>query len=271
MGRRGHPVHVRNAIILKTMSAAYDNYDYPSYWLERSYEHNSELLAIRSILEKIPKIKKGLEIGAGYGRLLPAYCFRTKKIILSDPSAKLLSIARNKNKKEKKIVYLQSKLENLPVQTKQRDFDLIIMVRVLHHITNVAKAFEIINKLLNKNGYLILEFANKTNLKATVRQFFKGNLTYPLEIDPIDLRSKKSKKMKTLPFINYHPDQIIEMLENSGFEILEKRSVSNIRSCFLKRTLPLNLLIDLERALQKPLSAINFGPSIFILAKKEDR
>jgi len=253
------------------MTAAYDNYDYPSYWKDRTYEHLSELWAIKALLQKIHSIKKTIEVGAGYGRLVPSYHYRTKKILLSDPSAKLLAIARKKYKKDKKVEYLQSKLENLPKQIPTKEYDLVVMVRVLHHINNVKSAFEIIHKLLKKNGYFILEFPNKTNLKATFRQFIKGNLTYPLEISPIDIRSKKSIKKNTLPFINYHPDQIISLLKETGFEIIEKRSVSNIRSCFLKRTFPIEFLLEIERVLQKHLSVINFGPSLFILARKGDK
>ena len=107
------------------------------------------------------------------------------------------------------------------------------MVRVLHHIEDIDNAFEIISNLLKKGGYFILEFPNKSHLKANIRHFLKGDLTFPINIFPIDIRSKKHVKKNTLPFINYHPDQILEKLKEKGFEIVEIRSVSNIRSTFL--------------------------------------
>lgn len=253
------------------MPSAYDTYDYPSYWEGRTYEHESEVISLKSLLEDIPKVKKAVEIGGGFGRLLPAYEYRVKNIYLTDPSAKLLSLARKRNKNIKNVKYIQSTLENLPEKIKLRNFDLAIMVRVLHHIENIDKAFKIINKMLANNGYFILEFANKSHLKATVRNMFSGNITYPMEIQPVDIRSKKSKKNKTLPFINYHPDQIMEKLEEHGFEVIQTLSVSNIRSSFLKRNFPLNFLLDLEKILQKPLSGMRFGPSIFVLARKRDK
>ena len=75
------------------MGAHYDSYDYPAYWQDRDYEHNSEIEAIKAFLGKIPEINNILDIGTGYGRLTPTYSFRAKKIILSDPSSKLLSKA----------------------------------------------------------------------------------------------------------------------------------------------------------------------------------
>ena len=121
---------------------------------------------------------------------------------------------------------------------------------------------------IKKGGYFILEFANKFHFKAQGREFLKGNFTYPLDIFPKDIRSKGSKRKKTLPFYNFHPDQIKETLTTKGFEILETRSVSNIRSPFIKRAVPINTLLALERIVQKPFARIGFGPSIFILSKK---
>ena len=250
------------------MPAAYDNYDYPSYWDSRDYEHGSEMLAIKTLLESIPKAKKAIEIGGGFGRLVSSYSFRVKKILLTDPSAKLLSHARKENQNSKKIDFLQSRLENITEKTKSRNFDLAVMVRVLHHIKDVDAAFKIVHRLLSKNGYFILEYANKRHIKATMRHLLCGNITYPMEIHPVDISSKKSLKQKNLPFINYHPDQMIQKLESSGFEIVKTLSVSNIRSTFLKRMFPLKFLLDIEKLLQKPLSRVKLGPSIFVLAKK---
>lgn len=252
------------------MPAAYDNYDYPSYWKSREYEHLSEFLALKELISKISKINKIVELGAGYGRLLPSYQFRAKKIVLTDPSAQLISIARIKNSKYKNVKFIQSKLQNLLKNKSLRQFDLAIMVRVLHHIENIDEAFEVIFKLLTERGYLILEFPNKSHLKANLRNIIKGNLTFPLNIFPIDIRSRKHIKDKTLPFINYHPDQIIEKLKQHNFEIIETRSVSNVRSTLVKKLFPVHTLIDLENILQAPLAKLNFGPSLFILARKKD-
>ena len=251
------------------MPAAYDTYDYPSYWEGREYEHSSEIIALKSLLQKIPKIKTVLEIGAGYGRLTPTYLYRGKKIILSDPSLKLLGLAKKEFKQDKKIKLIQSKAENLANKIRTKSIDLAVMVRVIHHLKDPGKVFKIIHKTLKPGGYFILEFANKRHGKAVFQQICKGNLTFLLDIFPKDIRSKKHKKKKTLPFINYHPDNIIHMLEESGFKLVEKRSVSNIRSDHMKRWLTPDTLIKLEETLQKPLSCINFGPSIFLLLRKK--
>jgi ubiquinone/menaquinone biosynthesis C-methylase UbiE len=101
------------------MPAAYDMYDYPSYWIGRDYEHRSEVIAIEGFLKSIPKINRVLDIGAGFGRLTKTYLFRSKKVILSDPSSKLLKIARDEYQ-AKNIKYIQCRVEKLNKKIKRK-------------------------------------------------------------------------------------------------------------------------------------------------------
>lgn len=250
------------------MPAAYDTFDYPGYWIGRDYEHKSEVLALRTFLQKIKKINTILEIGAGFGRLVPSYAFRAKKIILSDPSSRTLKSAREAFSEKKNIKYIHSSLENLPSKIRPSSVNLIIMVRVMHHIIDVDNAFKIIYKMLAPGGYFIFEFANKRHIKATLKEIVHGNFSFLTDLATTDIRSAKSIKRGTLPFLNYHPNKIREILEQYDFETIEKRSVSNIRSQFLKNILSTEILVAISGFLQKPLSYMDFGPSIFILARK---
>jgi ubiquinone/menaquinone biosynthesis C-methylase UbiE len=246
------------------MPAAYDKYDYPQYWEGRKYEHESEILAMKAFVSKIKKLDKIVEIGSGYGRLVPSYEYRAKRVILVDPSSKLLKIAR-KNFDNKKYKFIHSKLENMGNKVKVNSVDLVILVRVLHHIEDIDEAFRKINKLLKNGGYFILEYPNKKHIKAIVMEFLKGNLTFAFDIFPKDRQSDKSC---CLPFKNYHPDVIKEKLNINNFKVIQRRSVSNIRNDYIKRLFPLEVLIAAEKLLQIPLSFINFGPSVMILSKK---
>ncbi len=251
------------------MPAAYDNYDYPSYWKGREYEHDSEVIAIRSFLETIPEIGRVLELGGGFGRHVPNYIYRAKSVVLTDPSAKNLSIALNELKDYKNLKIRQMKLENAKTKFKKGSFDLVIMIRVLHHIEDIDEAFSIISRFLSPGGYLILEFANKIHFKAVIKNFLKGNFTYLMDTEPIDRRSKKMIKRGSLPFINYHPDTVEQSLKKYGLNIVERRSVSNIRNPFLKKYLPESFILSLEKITQLALAYLNFGPSIFVLARKK--
>lgn len=251
------------------MPAAYDQYNYPEYWIGRDYEHQSEVIAIRDFLDNIPKLESIIDIGAGFGRHTPTYIYRAKKIYLTDASAKLLKGAREKLFKYPKIKYLQSTVQNLPIKLKGKKFDLAIFVRVLHHIQDPREAFDAIDQIIQPGGYLILEYANKIHGKEIIKNFLKGDFTFPIDIFPEDKRTAKTIKKGSIPFLNFHPDTIKDMLKQRKYKIIELRSVSNIRSPFLKRYIPLSVLLSLESLLQGPLAWLKFGPSIFILARKD--
>ncbi len=250
------------------MAAHYDTYDYPAYWEGREYEHKAEEIAIKGLLNLVPEIGTILEIGAGHGRLIPTYSFRAKKIIVSDPSSKLLKIAKDTTK-DNKTKFIHSGLDGLNKKIRTRSIDLVLLVRVLHHMEDPKESFKKIHKLIKNDGYFILEFANKCHFKAVTSNFIKGNFTFLADIFPKDARSKKTKKKKSIPFKNYHPDYMFNNLEDAGFEIIEIRSVSNIRSNWTKKYLSTDMRLSLEKHTQKPLAKINFGPSIFLLAKKK--
>lgn len=252
------------------MPALYDRYNYPLFWKGREYEHESEVLAIQSFLNKIPHINRLIDIGAGYGRLTPYYLYRAKRSVLIDSSAKMLKMAKDKisvigGNRVSNVKYIQTGTNKLSKKVKNGTFDVVLCVRVLHLTDNVSGALLMIRKLLSKNGYVILEFPNKLHGKALARHLAKGDIKYSKNTTAIDRRQQMNC---TLPYMNFHPTEIQKELINNGFRIIEKRSVSNIRSSFLKKHLPLNVILVLESMLQRPLSYLNFGPSIFILAKK---
>jgi 2-polyprenyl-3-methyl-5-hydroxy-6-metoxy-1,4-benzoquinol methylase len=249
------------------MPAHYDNYDYESYWHGRDYEHSCEIIAIKSFIDRIPKIKTILDIGAGYGRIAPTYMYRAKKVILSDPSSKNLMKAKSLLK-FKNIKYIHSTLENLPNKIKKSSIDVVVLVRVMHHLNDVNASLKTISSMIKQKGYLILEFPNKKHLKAVFFEFLRGNFTYPLDIFPKDIRCAKSIKNNSIPFNNYHPDMVRMLLEENNFKIIETRSVSNVRSRFFKNNSSTKSLISIEKSLQIPLARFNFGPSIFVLAQK---
>lgn len=267
MGRECRPVHGGHALKLLLMTAAYDTYDYPRYWQERDYEHESEILAIGSFLSKIGKINSLADVGCGFGRLVPAYKRSSKKVTLIDPSQKLLNIAKKKCVSSK-FIFSKSDVEDLKTKIKKNSFDTVLMVRVMHHVEDIDQAFQNLNFILKKDGYLIIEFANKLHGKALILNLLRGNFTFPIDIFPVDIRSKKNKKKNSIAFNNYHPSLIKEKLRENGFKIKEIRSVSNFRSESIKNIVPQNILLSMESLLQKPLSRVYFGPSIFILAKK---
>lgn len=249
------------------MSTPYDSYDYLSYWEDRSFEDYCERLVIEQFLKKIGQRQAIIDIGGGFGRLLTVYAPFFKKCVIADPSAKLLEIGQNLNKEIKNVSFKKASLPKLPF--KGKSFDVALMVRVSHHLTSLFPSFKEISRLLKDKGFLILEVANKIHFVARVRAFLAGDFSFTKDQSPIEKRSPESISHQTIAFSNHHPQKVLNDLKGAGFSTKLIFSVSNFRHPLFKKIFPTRLLLFFENCLQAPMGRLFFGPSLFILAKKE--
>lgn len=247
------------------MIVSYDSYDYPRYWRGRQYEDQAEKKALKRLLKNISG-QNLVDIGGGYGRLAPTLLKKFKNVTIVDPSSKLLRIAKKRMTDYHGLTFKKGRAESLPLGN--RKFDAAVMVRVSHHLPDLEKALGEINRVLRKNGFLILEFANKTHLKSLIKQAAKRNWPYLVSHLPANLSSKKN-----LLFFNYHPSHIKSLLLTNNFRIVKAVSVSNFRNPLFKKMLPMPLLLWLEFhfSLLTSCFPFHFGPSVFILAQKADK
>jgi len=239
----------------------YDEFNYQAYWEKRKYENIAGKYALKTLLDKInlTSNKKLIDVGAGFGRLADVYGQKFKHATLVDPSIKNLEIAKKKLG-TKGFTFTQSTGSELPFENES--FDVAVFVRVIHHLKDPRKVLEEINRVLEKDGWLILEFANKKHFKATLLDFHNKNDN----LEPIDISDLDS----SLPFKNYHPKWIENLLRDIGFKIVKKLSVSNFRNPLIKKIVHYRILLAIEMVAQKALGIINFGPSIYVLAKRID-
>lgn len=248
------------------MPAPYDLFDYQQYWLGREYEDVSEKIALKRFFKVIGEKPNLIDVGGGFGRLTETYINFGKKIVLIDPSEHNLAIAREKFGKTEKIVYRKASLPDLPFA--DDSFEVVVMVRVMHHLADSQKTLMELSRILKPDGYLILEFANKIHFLARIKALFRGELSFTSNFKTYEKRSQESISKKKIIFLNHHPRKIFNDLQKSDFRILEFLSVSNFRNPIMKKVVPLKVLIFFESICQKWLSNLFFGPSIFILAKK---
>ncbi len=241
--------------------ADYDDpsFNYQQYWNARQYEHFAEELVLKKFFNFIPQKESLVDVGGGFGRLVPLYAPAFKKSVLVDPSERLLEDAQKLTKKHDNLEVINGTASKLPLKSKS--FDAALMIRTVHHLSSPDKAFKEINRILKPKGFFILEFANKLHFKAIVKAFFTLNFYFFTDHTPIE-------KSEEIVFFNLHPTAIVSLLRKNGFKIVKAVSVSNFRTTFLKRVLPLKILLFLERIAQRIFPAYTTGPSVFILAQK---
>jgi len=254
------------------VKAPYDSFDYPEFWKGREYEDRAERIALEKLLSKIPQKGSLIDIGGGFGRLAQIYAPEFKKCLLVDPSEKHLNLGQKNLKNFKNLQFKKGIGENLPV--KDATFDVVLMVRVVHHLPDPEKTFREASRVLKPSGYFVLEFANKIHFLARLRAFLKGNFNFASNLQSLDQRSPASLASGTIPLFNHHPKFILERLEKANFQIISLLSVSNFRHPILKKIIPLPILVFLEKYFSLFVSHFSFlsyfGPSIFILCQKKE-
>jgi SAM-dependent methyltransferase len=232
----------------------YENSTYRTDFWEgqgREYEDLAERIALRRLIP--PAGRRILDIGAGFGRLADLYA-GYDQVVLLDYSQSQLAYARERLGDER-FVYVAADIYRLPLATSA--VDTTVMVRVLHHLVDVPRAFEQVQRAIRPQGTFVLEFANKRHLKNIARRLL-GRGPNPFDRQPYEFAD--------LHF-DFHPAWVGIALHEAGFDPGPRRSVSLLRSGLLKRTFPARLLAALDGALQRVTAPLTPAPSVFVRSR----
>ena len=214
----------------------------------RGYEDRVERIALGRLLP--PHGRRLLEIGAGFGRLTDEYD-AFGQVVLLDYSLSQLQYAQEHLGRSTRFVYVAADAYHLPFHPGV--FDGATMVRVLHHMASVDVVLTQVRRVLAPSGVFVLEHANKRNLKAMFRHLLKHQGWNPYDLAPVEFVELN---------FDFHPEHIRRELQQAGFIVQTRLSVSLFRLERLKETMPLDLLTALDSLFQ--LSGLLYAPSVFV-------
>ena len=238
-------------------------YNYQDYWVGREYEDAAERMAIKRLLRG-RHFDKAVDVGGGYGRLSKYLVNFADHVTLAEPSQQQLDIGaaylKDTPQVERKL------LQAADLKLSAKSVDLVLVVRVLHHLPDPSPEFEEIARVLKPGGTFLLEFANDAHFLNRIRYSLHGKR---VPRTPVDIRSEANKNDKEPPFVNHHPKTIIKKLHEAGFEVEATLSGSNLRSPTLKRVLGKKPLLAVEKVMQPLLAPFYFGPSVWLRLKKK--
>ena len=220
----------------------------------REYEDRAERIAIHAMLP--PRGKRLIDIGAGAGRLGDMYV-GYDEVILMDYARSTVIEARDRWQHDQRFKFVAADLYQLPFV--DGAFDTIVMIRVIHHIVDVARALSNIAAALKPSGAFVFEFANKRNLKSMARYALGRQRWSPYDRSPVEFVELN---------FDFHPEWMQTQLQYAGFEVKTKRAVSTFRVGALKRLLGAKRLAAIDGALQRPLAALAVSPSLFVLSHR---
>ena len=105
--------------------------------------------------------KEILDFGGGTGLLALPLAKQAKSVTLVDISEKMLEQARLKVEQQdiKNIQFLEQDLLENPLK---QEFDLIVVSRVLHHMSDLDTALSLFHQHLRENGQLLIADFTKT-------------------------------------------------------------------------------------------------------------
>ncbi len=238
------------------------NHNYLHYWDGRAYEHDAEVLAIDRLL-KGKHFKHAVDVGGGYGRLSAVLTQYADKVTLAEPSQQQLDIAKEYLKDFPTVERKLMQADHL--QFKDSSVDLVTVVRVIHHLPDPSAEFQEIARILDPEGYFLLEFANYANFKNRIKHALRGK---KMPLEPVDIRSEANKRKDIIPFVNHNPATVRRQLAHAGLRVEKTLSVSNLRSPGLKKVLPRGGMLALENLMQSTLARSYFGPSTVFLVRK---
>ena len=238
--------------------ATYEDLGYRDvFWAARAYEDECDRIALRALLP----LSGGwlIEVGAGFGRLAGEYRGYDSVVLLDSSDVHVAAAAEAVGGDPKYEVRLGDAAA-LPFPDGY--FDAAVCVRVLHHFDDPAPVIRELGRVVRPGGVLVLEYANKRNLKAIARHLLGRQDWSPFEPGAVEYK----------PFHHDHaPADMRRALRRAGFSTERMRAASLFRLPALTRRLPPRKLARLEGLLQEPLGSITPGPSVFVLARRQDR
>lgn len=235
----------------------YDDLRYRDvFWAARDYEDRCDRIAIRALLPATGE--RLLEVGAGYGRLAGEYR-GYREVVLLDASEAHVSAAHEQFRDDPRIRVERGDAYALPFE--DGSFDVVVCVRVVHHLERPAAVFAEFARVLRPGGVLVLEFANKRNLKAILQHALGRQDWSPFTIE----------RHEYLPLhFDRHPLEVRRLLRRAGLRVEVVRAVSLLRLPMLRGRIPARWLAALEGPLQGPLGSVTPGPSVYLRARKAE-
>lgn len=143
------------------------------------------------------KLGKVLDIGAGTGLFLSGLKKRGWDTDGTEPSANARAFAKNK------FGISLKKQDFLEIKYSKEQYDLVVLNNVLEHLPKPKETLKKVNKILKKNGHLLLAIPNIEGLGASLF----GKYWYGVDV-PRHL-------------FQFSPKTIKRLLDESGFNVLK--------------------------------------------------
>jgi len=199
-----------------------DDYDYRNFWKGRDYEQWAERRVLTRLFNRVEQTPWLVDFGCGFGRNVVHYCQHAEHAVLIDYSLRNLENAASRLAKgieSGHIFLMRADLYRLPFVDDA--FDTGLIVRVLHHLSQVDEALVEMGRTVGSQW--ILDVPVKHHIFARVRGLFRGETRRLSNWEPKSLGTAGG------PFVNFHLAAVRHTLGEHGWDSNLVASVNNFR------------------------------------------
>lgn len=218
----------------------------------REYEDAAERIALGKLAPVTGR--RIAEIGAGFGRLAELY-LGYEQIVLVDYSRTLLTAAAERWGKDPRFVFVAGNIYQLPLVNNV--LDTLVMVRVMHHLADVPAALAQLRRVTHSGSTLVVEYANKRNLKSLMRWAARKQNWSPIAREPLEFVELN---------FDFHPSWMEDRFTDAGLQVQRRYGVSHFRLGALKQRIPAAVLAQADSLLFGVGGQVAVAPSIFVQA-----
>jgi SAM-dependent methyltransferase len=154
---------------------------------------------------------------------------------------------------DQRFVFVAGNLYDLPLASGV--LDSLVMVRVMHHLADVAAALAQLTRVLHGQSVAVLEYANKRNLKAIARWLLRQQRWSPFALEPIEFVALN---------FDFHPQWMAAQLGATPLSVQQQFAVSNFRLPFLKQRVNAQQLAKWDQYLFQLGGRFPLSPSVFL-------
>jgi len=226
-------------IVKETASICdYNKTSYSKFWTSpsKSLLDKKERRIIRNL---IPPVSGWfVDLGCGYGRLLPTYMNLNRQIVLVDYALNLLEESSQRYSQDG-IYFIAADVYHLPFR--DNVFDCGLSVRLFHHINAPQSFLNEVTRIFRKGARLVLSYSNKRNM---LRIFKHGAKAF---------RHDHEEYSEML--FGTHPGYFAELCRNAAFRIERTRGTGFLDQ-FFRVNSSFDHLLGRMRFLALPISIV---------------
>ena len=177
-----------------------------------------------------------------------------------DYSRTLLTSAAERWGKDPRFVFVAGNIYQLPLANQV--LDTLVMVRVMHHLADVPAALTQLRRVTHSGSTLVIEYANKRNLKSLMRWATRKQDWSPIAREPLEFVELN---------FDFHPSWMEDRFIDAGLKTQKRYGVSHFRLGALKQRISPAKLAQADSLLFGVGGHIAVAPSIFVRAQSTDR